>query len=438
MILFVVGTAMVPAAGAEPPSGGGTAEHGAERKPGKDEAPFDVRAGERVTLERMLAWAEEHAPRMEVARARKALGEAAIAGAQPLLPANPILEMEAGPRRRADGRGFDVEATLTQPIQIAGERRMDRRAGRRTADRWASELRKARWETHTRVHAAYLRVQLARAHVQIAAAMHAFQQGLIHITRKRVEAGEIAPLDLRLVEGEAARVHERGMRAAQRYRSARLRLAEVAGWPVGRPPEAEGRFRDSVREAPPADRLVELAYAEHPALRLRDARVAQTRAEAEAADRAAWPNPVIGLKVGRVEPGEQPARLVRGILRVPLPLWRRNQGTRAETSAHREIARAERRRVRSVLRPRIVRAARALDASAARVRMYSERVSPKLERTLEMLQRAYEVGEVGVVEVSVRRERLLRAQHDAFETYRAYADAFAALERAVGTDPWQS
>jgi cobalt-zinc-cadmium efflux system outer membrane protein len=70
------------------------------------------------------------------------------------------------------------------------------------------------------------------------------------------------------------------------------------------------------------------------------------------------------------------------------------------------------------------------------VRTYSSEVVPRFEENLNLLQRAFELGEVDILEVFVARENFLRIQNEALEAYRAYFDAvFDALESMLGACP---
>src|SRR5690606_12114913 len=98
-----------------------------------------------LSLDAILAYADRHAPDLQVARERLGLGDAAVAGAAPLLPDNPSLSVGAGPRIGPDGSYTDLTASLSQRFEIAGERGLRLEAAGRTRDRLEAELDEARW-----------------------------------------------------------------------------------------------------------------------------------------------------------------------------------------------------------------------------------------------------------------------------------------------------
>lgn len=75
----------------------------------------------------------------------------------------------------------------------------------------------------------------------------------------------------------------------------------------------------------------------------------------------------------------------------------------------------------------------AVNTAAERVRTYSVEVVPRFVENLNLLQRAFELGEVDILEVFVARENFLRIQNEALEAYRAYYDAVYTLEAMLGS-----
>ena len=53
-----------------------------------------------------------------------------------------------------------------------------------------------------------------------------------------------------------------------------------------------------------------------------------------------------------------------------------------------------------------------------------------------MLQRAFELGEIEVLDVSVAQRRFLEIQQSALTAYQEYYQAVATLELVVGAEVW--
>ena len=395
----------------------------------------DPAASGPVQLDQLLAWAHAHAPEVRIATANLAHAEAAREAAEPLLPGNPELGGGAGPRITQDGTGLDIEASLSQSFEIAGERGLRFDVADRVDERLSAELARAHWTVHARVHAGYHGALVERERLEAAMRLLAFQERLLEIAQRRLQAGDISPLVVRLSEGEVAQARQRRIAAEQHYQAARIRLAEVAGWPATHPPEPAGTT-EAPRDLPPIARLVETMLAVQPAIAAARARVEEARARAELADRETWPEPSIGASWHREGAPNEREDVIFGTLTVPIPLWQRNQGERARARADLAVAEAELESLELQLRARLARSESAVRAAAERIAVYGTEVLPSFERNLSLLERAYELGEIDVLDVSVAVERFLRAQTDALDAQADYFEALAELEETLGTDPW--
>jgi cobalt-zinc-cadmium efflux system outer membrane protein len=389
-----------------------------------------------VSLDAILAYADRHAPVLQVARERLGLGDAAVAGAAPLLVDNPSLTVGAGPRITGDGTHTDLTLSLSQRFEIAGERGLRLEAAERTQGRLQAELDEARWEVHRDVHAAFHRALVARERLAAADRLLAFQERLVDISRRRLRAGDVSPLAVRLAEGELSQARVARIAAEQAHLRARFELGALAGFPAPHPPEPAGEL-DLPREPPNAATLTELARRHQPRLRALHAARTEAEAHSRAADRDAWPEPALGVQVTREgAPAGLEETIVLGTLSLPLPLFQRNQAARATARAEARIADAERGAFGSQLENRLEQNRTAVLAAAARVRTYGREILPTFEENLRLIQRAFELGEIDILQVSVARERFLRIQTDALDAYTDYFQAVADLEASIGTDLW--
>lgn len=392
-------------------------------------------AARRVSLRALLEHAEAHAPAIRVARSRLLRGDAARAAADPLFPENPELGLEAGVRRRPDGSSVELEASLEQRIEIAGERGLRRRVAGSVRGLLRAQLDEVRWDVHLAVHSAYHDAIVARERAQAAARLLQFAEELLEIARRRLAAGDVSPLVVRFAEADAAQARQANIVANQEYAESRLMLGEVSGWPVDSPPEPEGALHEP-RRAPPIEHLVALATRHQPALRTGKAASAEAQARVALADREVWPEPALGVRYTRENEDAGTNHIIMGTVRLPLPLWQTNRVDRAEARANLEVARTELSTAHRVLSSRLQRAAQAVNASADRVAVYGTEILPTLEQNLALLRRAYELGEIDILQLSVARERFLQTQRDALDAFEAYNHGVAELERQVGRDVW--
>ncbi len=399
--------------------------------------------GVRVTLERLLQHAYREAPALAIARAQVELANEPLGAAQPFLP-NPTLTGGAGPRHVWQNSTTDLDITidLEIPIWIAGQRPARfavARAARRTRERQLSQVR---WDVHQRIHAGYRAALVARQRAEIARRIAAFERALVDITERRVAAGETSPLQLRLAQAEAAQAAQQAIAAVQHYRRACLSLAQIAGWDARRPPEPVGGL-EAPRPVPSLDRLLELARAHSPVLEVRRAAIAEARARMTLAEREAWPTPSIiasyqreGAPGGPASGAGYPQDTFMPLLSIPIPAFELNQAGRAASAAELEVALAERDARLMILTAELEALRTDVVAGIERVAAYGTDILPRFEETIELFQRAFQLGEIDVLQISVAVERLLSTQLQALDAYEAYYTAIAALEAEVGTELW--
>lgn len=387
-----------------------------------------------TTLSRILRWADRHSPDLALARAGLSRGQAEVASAAPLFPSDPVLAGSVGRRTNDAGSGIDYEIALEQELEIFGERAARRRAARAGMDLARARVEKVRWRVHREIHDAFHDALVARAKRRAAERFVTFAKRFLQVAERRLAAGETSPLPVRLAESELAEARQARIAAEQTERAAILTLKAVAGWPVARELVPAGDL-GTPEDAPPLAELVRLAHAHDPVLRERAAASRRARARLAAAEREPWPNPRIGVAYAREsEPGGSAATIWRGTLSMPIPIWQANRPERARAEAEHDVARAELAARRRTIEARVRRAAAAVDASAARVRLYSTKILPGFEKSLELVEKAFELGEIDATEVLVARERFLRSQRTALDAYEEYFRARGALEEAVGTE----
>lgn len=398
---------------------------------------FPVPLGEDVGLDQILTFADAHSPVLGVARSTRSRAEAARAAASPLLPANPQVSVAVGPRLGLSGTGVDVEASLSQQIQIGGERGVRREAAEKFSQMTDAEIEQVRWMVHTDVHAAFHRALVERERLRLTERVVVFQQEVLRVVQRQIAAGETAPLSLRLAQAEVAQAVQSAAAARQGYIASRIRLAQLSGWPVDRPPTPSGTV-DPPHEPPELAQLIKTAKEKLPRLKSAAAAIVEAEARLEVANREIWPKPSLAIQYRHEgNPStEGPYDIVLGALSFPIPSFDVNQGERAQARADIAVARAELDSANSLLGGQIAELRSEVVAAAQRSQAYGTEILPKFEENLTLLRRSFELGEIDILALSIGRERFLRIQSDALGAQLDYFVAIAGLERVVGIDLW--
>jgi cobalt-zinc-cadmium efflux system outer membrane protein len=387
-----------------------------------------------VSWSELWAFASEHAPRLTLARQRRALGAAASAEAGAVFHENPTLSVGAGPRLAGEERGLDLQASLAQPIEIAGERGLRRVVASRFGERLAAEVGSARAELRRELGLAFHGAVLLRERAAIAARLREFAERTLAVASRRASAGDATAIDQLMAEADAARARAEELAAQQALATAMAELALIAGWPE-EPGLAVPRGLAPPAPPPELEVLLEQARAQHPELVARAAATREAHARVELADRRAWPAPTLGVQVSREGSVGSPANyIVLGSVQLPLGLWSQNQGERAQSRAEEALASAEESQAGRALAVRLATAHAQLASAAARLQLLGNQAAPALESGLALLERGFASGEFSVLEVASAEERFARAELATLDARADYCAARVELEYALGTE----
>lgn len=397
-------------------------------------ADIDPQTSGPLTLAKLLAFAEVNGPALVMAREEASVGDAEVAGAEVLIPYNPEVSISAGPRTSMGLVGFEFAAEVEQRFEIAGQRgaRIEAAEHGRDARRARSDV--TRWEQHALVHALYYKVLVREAQLAAAGKLARFTDSLQSVVDKRVAAGEESELEAVALRAELARVRGLVIDLQQARRVTELRLTEVVGWPGTVPLRVVGEL-PAPAAPPPLAGLVRHAVDEHPSKRWLALELRAASARVAREDLQAWPDPSLSFGYARESQLGPPAQHVwLGTLRVPLPIWERNQAGRTVARAEQRVARAELAAFERRVGSRIGAAHARVNAALGRVKLYQAAILPAFEQNLTKLRRAFELGEVDVLQLSQIQQQILEAQRAALLAIEDYFDAVAALEALSGVE----
>ena len=387
----------------------------------------DSPPGRRATLAEALQLAAELSPAIAAARAAVAEAEAGLLEAR-VYPHNP--EVSVGWARR-EGEGDssrDTGLELSQQIEIAGQR--GRRGAAATAEVEAARagLAHERRLLAARVTSVFAEAARARGHLDVEASDIDLARRLQEIARRRFDAGRATELDLNFASAELGRARRRQLLAGAAFVEASAMLAEAIGLDPATPVEPVGEPLLEM-EPPPLERLLELGIqngADLEALR-------QQRGAAQKRIALARSEAIPDVLVGVFREREAQAETITGVgISLALPLFNRNQGAIAGSRAVVERVTQDLRLRELELAREIVAARARYEAAAASAREFETAVLGKLRDNLDLLERSFEAGKLGLTEVVVIRRELLDAQREHVEAKAEAWQARVALDLASG------
>lgn len=379
-----------------------------------------------LTFEEALALARQRAPALLDATGQVAEAQGPLAGATPLLRANPTLELEAGPRRLSTGeRAPQVVLGLSQPLELGGQRGARLGAARAGLERQRALERDTQRRVLGEVAATFLRALHARQRLALVRGMEEAAQDTVRATQRRFEAGDVPVVDVNVARVALARARAEVTSTEGEQEALLGELRGALGL------EAESHLTVEGDLSALAARPVEAAPPERSDITALGAEVEEARAERRLAEGSRWPTLSVGLRYAHE--GDETALL--GGLGVTLPLFDRGQGARTTTEAHLQ-------RLQTALGA--ARRARDVQVGAALVQYRKEREAleeltrealPLLADNEELARQSYAAGEMGLAEFLLVRRDVLDARADHLQRQLSAALARVRLCLQLGVLP---
>ncbi len=286
-----------------------------------------------LTLEQAITTALANNPRLIAQRLEAGVSRAQIDAAS-VYPFNPVFGSAVrNARIRGDGHGIDQQYTLSQELELAGQRSKRRAEASATHDRVLWEIEWAEVGVVAQVRRLFFGAIYRRAKLELAESVATLNQQLLEVLERRFQAQQAGLADVSVGRVEARDAARRARLARSDYDAAKVELLRTLGvmGPVGLKVSGELSPASAFSDITPAiESLIAQAIDQRADLRGR-------RAEADAAI-ARWrlaranrlPNVSAGIDLERDESGTQ---FFGGTVSVPIPILNNNRGVIAQREA---------------------------------------------------------------------------------------------------------
>jgi hypothetical protein len=379
------------------------------------------------TLREVIAYARQHAPRVQARAAERDRVRSEARARGFWIPESPSVGGEwtqRGPRDQVRVRDRVLEAGLeADPLQVVFRARTagaERDLGLAEVDAqtrsWTAAVA---WQHHERLRRLWLRDR-SRRQAEISGR-------LADVVQRRFEAGDASGLELDLARIEAAEGRQRVFAAERALAEMEATLAAAIGWPNGTTlPEP-----DSLELVPGFPDTVDLAS--RALVQRPDLVVARAAAElgvesARHANSRLLPAANVGVFSGE-DDGED-IRGMRAGLSVPFlgpPLAERGARAAEKRRLEYEMQAATRDAEADVT---ATRAAAAL--SFEQVSLYQSAILPGIQSARQRYEEAYTVGQIDLTTMLLGEQRYRDAERSFAEVLGTYIDSLRDLEVATG------
>jgi cobalt-zinc-cadmium efflux system outer membrane protein len=355
---------------------------------------------------------------------------------------NPTIEM-GGTTGKLTGRKSEnsLSAGVSQEFLTAGKRGNRLQvAGKEieSFDRYADNLSRLLIEE---VKSAFYNLLQAKKRMELSERSIALNSRLLDISKQRFDADDIPEYEVNLARIEVARSEERKTEAEHELYTIKIKLLTL----MGIPNDQAANFRGSLEVKPLTKTLVELkrlAFAKRPDLKALEAEKAKGDAEIALAFSEQIPNITVGVEYQHERTAKDVAgeeiksrdNIIGAKVSLPIPLFDQNQGGVKEAKARKGSA--ENRYTFSLLTiEREVESAFARLITADKsLLIYTRDIIPQLDENLKLIQEAYSLGEVDILNVIEEQKKFFEVNNGYLSALYNRQISLVKLETAVGVD----
>jgi cobalt-zinc-cadmium efflux system outer membrane protein len=357
-----------------------------------------------VTWPDIARLVEEH-PRLSAGKFQVEAARGGIQAARAV--PNPTLEGTVGRgfARTGPGSRFEWSLGLNLPLSWIAQRGPKVAAAEAEVNLAVSERKALRRDVLVQLSTLFWNLYYEQARVGSLESLEAETAQLVQTVKRRVEKGEIRPVDSIRVEIELEKVASE-LEAARTFLVARQ--GELGVW-LG-VPKGESILAVAGADEVPASMDVDAALARvrtsHPTLEAARARTRTLAAELDIEKRSRVPAvSATGFA------GYEFDRRTFGIgLSVDLPLWNWNSGRIAQAEARLAAGRMQADATARELEATVIESQAACHASAATAMRFRQNLVPRSEASAKTMERTYQLGEATLLELIDSRRTLLEAR----------------------------
>ena len=371
----------------------------------------------------------DHARTATASAAQARARAEASAADQPLY--NPELEFDAAPVAASPPEtklSPTFTAAIRMTVDLGDKRGAKAQAAAATAQAVAAEARAARSTLAADVLAALAGLEAARQRLAAATRQADLAEKVLAVATRRQAAGELPAVDFNAAKLAAAEAR-RGLDDADLGRvEAEETLRATCQCAIETAPSLPVSLPPTITLAEPA---IETLVEDRPEIEAARRRVAAARGALDLARAQRVPDPTVRL--GGSTEGEE-RRVLIGVS-IPIPV--RNTGAAEVVAAGRALAEAEaqERQTRIEAAAAIRKASRAYRRAVEGDESWRRLAVPTQQSQSALLDRLWSVGEIGATDVLVQMRETARGDLAAIEARATAWTAYAALYRAVATQP---
>jgi len=366
-------------------------------------------------------------PTLRASRLRQGIAEGQLLGAG-LLP-NPTIDTKwLVPTNAASWKG-EVNSAINL-TQILLRRSLERERAQIGIEEVRWDVAEEEWALAAQAREAWIELVYSEEALALFAATRNARERLTAAVREQQRAGDTGTLELLLAEADLANL----TRLEPRLQGGRQRALQALNALLGLPPDHPTRIEkpeNPLAFAPATvDRsaALEKLWERRPDLLAAERAYAGAEKDLQLACRKQFPSFTVGPSWER----DGTANYLGFNAAIELPIFNRNQGDIAAKTAVRDQRRREFEAALQAARTDFEDARASFDALEGELKVIFAELVPRLERSVDLTQRALQAGSVSQSEVLKLQLRLLETRSEVLKTLRDYHRARISVDRAQG------
>lgn len=380
-----------------------------------------------ITLDQALAESRERSSEIRVAEAELGVARADLKAAR-VSPYNPEAGFSIGPSSNDDTTLTSYQVGVSQTIELGGKRGLRTRSAARRVDAAEARLLRARAVSAAAVRRDFFLAIIAGTRLSASAEADSVTLLLREAAQERLRLGAGTQLEVNVAAAAAAQARRTRLTAERELRTAVLRLGATIGLPVADTVIPDGTIPRAELPSQSEEDLVRTALARRADLTAVRAERAAAESDVRLARSLAWPDPTLGVSAGKAED----FRVVEFGLSLPLPLWNRGQGARAQAGALLQRAQLTESTATREAEREIRDAYRGLATAIEAERAFDREVVERLGENLALAEQSFRAGKIGLLVFNNIRRDLVEGRLGYLDAVAEVIERQAALEQAVG------
>jgi cobalt-zinc-cadmium efflux system outer membrane protein len=282
------------------------------------------------------------------------------------------------------------------------------------------------------IRSAYFTWQILSRKKALQAEVERRWESLSRIASAKVKEGRLSQVDEAQARLNRARARQKEMEFQAEMESVENRLAYLTGrkeigdsisaYPIDSPPEVI-----------PFDSLAKWALEENADLKTLEMDIETQRRKSGLEKSLRNPPFTVSLGYDKETDGNN---VIGGGLELPIPLFNRNQAGLAKSRAELRLAESRRAAAEARLKTEIAELHAKLVRLAERYQSYRTEIRPLSGKQLELSEKGFLQGLLGIFELSRVQEDFLSQELDALDILETFYDQWNRLGKAVGGKTW--